>query len=118
VSYFRISPAGRFFTDLTSWQPFNPLLGHVGPSGRSDTVKFDVGVPTASRYLVSGVAGVNDRLLVHNDSLTPNLSGNYQAAVSGMDVNPSSPAAAPEPASLLLLLTTALMMMPLRWRCG
>jgi T5SS/PEP-CTERM-associated repeat protein len=76
TDFFWQSPGGGAFTDSDFWQPFDPIT-MIGPGGPGDTVNFDLGVPTASRYTVAEVVGENNRLLVHDDSLTLSLSGGY-----------------------------------------
>jgi T5SS/PEP-CTERM-associated repeat protein len=70
VDYFWTRTSGGSFTTPQLWDPFPFPTGPFGPGGAGDTVNFDLGTPMASRYTMTGVAGENDRLLVHNDSLT------------------------------------------------
>ncbi|HEX5445629.1 MAG TPA: hypothetical protein VFW87_17510 [Pirellulales bacterium] len=45
----------------------------MGPGGAVDEVMFNLGAPSSSPYIVTGVTGENDRLLVGNDSLQLNI---------------------------------------------
>jgi len=70
TDFFWTGFAGAAFTDPHNWTPYLPLFSTEGPGGPGDTVNFDRGVQPSDRYDVMGVAGENDRLLVHNDWLT------------------------------------------------
>ena len=77
VDYLWIGGGGGMFRNPGLWQPFNPPTGIIGPGGALDTANFNLGVPAASRYTVTGVNGQNFRLSVLNDSLRLDLSANY-----------------------------------------
>jgi len=77
TDFFWVGAGNGSFVDPARWTPFSIVPPIIGPGGAGDTVNFDVGVLPGSRYTVASVAGQNNRLLVHNDSLTLALSGNY-----------------------------------------
>lgn len=62
-------PGGNFRTasNWTFTPPPFPLL--AAPGGADDTANFDLGRDPEDRYTVRNVSGVNDRLLIHSDSL-------------------------------------------------
>lgn len=62
-------PGGNFRTagNWTYTPPPFPLVS--APGGADDIVNFDLGRDPEDRYTVTNVNGVNDRLIVHDDSL-------------------------------------------------
>jgi T5SS/PEP-CTERM-associated repeat protein len=71
-------PGGGVFTSAPNWQPFNPAPPFLlGPGAVDDAVHFDLGTVSEDRYTVSQVSGQNHELLIHNDSLTLEFSGDY-----------------------------------------
>lgn len=75
TNYFRTSPGSGEFTNASQWTPhFAPLLS--GPGGADDIVSFNLGLVPLNRYAVTGVAGVNSRLRVGDDSLSLHI-GTY-----------------------------------------
>lgn len=84
VDYYWQENGGGSFAESSNWNPLAPQ----GPGGANDTVNFDLATPTSSRYSVTGISGENDRLLVHDDSLTLSLSGSYTLLGTG-SANPS-----------------------------
>ena len=63
-------PSGNFRTsqNWTFTPPPFPL--EPAPGGANDTVNFDLGRAPENRYTVTNVHGENNRLVVHDDSLT------------------------------------------------
>jgi fibronectin-binding autotransporter adhesin len=85
-------PGSGTFNNAINWSPFNPGGGALGPGGAGDTVNFDLGFPPVARYTVIGVAGQNNRLLVHNDSLTLQISSGPSAVDYGLlNANSATP---------------------------
>ncbi len=87
VEYFWSAAAGGAFSSAPNWQPYNPSPPFLlGPGGVNDSVHFDLGTLPADRYTVDQVAGLNDKLMIHGDSLMLEFSDdyslpNYQAGV-------------------------------------
>jgi len=75
VDFFWVGPGlggpGGNFRNSNNWTftppPF-PL--DPAPGGANDTVNFDLGRAPENRYTVTNVHGENNRLIVHDDSLT------------------------------------------------
>lgn len=82
VNYYWLNTGGGNFGQSSNWTPFNPIWGLQGPGGASDTVHFDLGTSANNRYLVNNVNGVNDQLLVHNDSVAFEID-HYMLVSSG-----------------------------------
>lgn len=75
TNYFRTNPGAGAFANADQWTPhFAPLLS--GPGGADDIVSFNLGLAPLNRYDVTGVAGVNSRLRVGDDSLSLHI-GTY-----------------------------------------
>jgi T5SS/PEP-CTERM-associated repeat protein len=75
TNYFRTNPGSGAFANADQWTPhFAPLLS--GPGGADDIVSFNLGLAPLNRYAVTGVAGVNSRLRVGDDSLSLHI-GTY-----------------------------------------
>ena len=64
VDYSWQKTAGGSFAQAANWLPAT-----LGPGGAADTVNFNLGVAAANRYLVTGVGGQNNRLLVRKDTV-------------------------------------------------
>ncbi|HEX2477215.1 MAG TPA: hypothetical protein VHK01_20840 [Lacipirellulaceae bacterium] len=98
VDFFWTGPdlggPGGNFRNSNNWTftppPF-PLS--AAPGGEDDTANFDLGRSPASPYTVTGVGGQNDRLIVHDDSLTLVVSdsslGVDYALVNNSEASPS-----------------------------
>jgi T5SS/PEP-CTERM-associated repeat protein len=87
VDYYWQNSAGGAFDEFSNWLPNSPP-GMRGPGGPLDTVNFDLGRSPTSRYVVSGVDGENDQLLVHNDSVQLSVFLDY-ALLSAGGADPS-----------------------------
>ena len=69
IDYQRIVAGGGFRTSVF-WAPFNPAPPpQLGPGGSTDTANFDLGQTLLTTYTINDVSGVNDQLIVHNDSV-------------------------------------------------
>jgi T5SS/PEP-CTERM-associated repeat protein len=79
VDYFWQNSTGGAFTEFSNWTPMAP----PGPGGSNDTANFDLGVNTSSRYTITDVAGENDQLLVHSDSLELSIFPEYSLLSPG-----------------------------------
>ncbi|MGD9634141.1 MAG: hypothetical protein AB7G28_12315 [Pirellulales bacterium] len=79
VDYFWQKTAGGAFGTAANWLPAAP----AGPGGAADTVNFNLGVAAANRYVVTGVAGQNSRLLARKDTLQLNV-GDYTLTSAGV----------------------------------
>ena len=67
------------FASAPRWLPYDPIPPGValGPGGVNDIVHFDLGAQPQERYTVSDVAGSNDEMHIHDDSLTLVFSADY-----------------------------------------
>lgn len=79
VDYFWQSAAGGAFGNAANWLPAAP----PGPGGAADTVNFNLGVAAANRYLVTGVGGQSNRLLVRKDTVQLAV-GDYTLTSAGV----------------------------------
>jgi T5SS/PEP-CTERM-associated repeat protein len=87
VDYFWQNSSGGAFTESSNWLPSVPPLVR-GPGGPLDTVNFDLGTASTSPYLITDVAGQNDQLIVHNDSLELSIFPSY-TLLNTSSANPS-----------------------------
>jgi len=91
VDFFWNNSGGGQFTKPGNWLP---AVG--GPGGAGDTVHFDLGIAPTDRYIVTDVGGEkdigreNDRLLIHNDSLSLVVSNDYTLLRPGLDFSDAS----------------------------
>jgi T5SS/PEP-CTERM-associated repeat protein len=77
VDYFRTIPGGDFRVPQY-WAPFNPNPPFLfGPGGANDTANFNLGFGPESRYTVTNVYGLNERLTIHHDAVRLVLSDDY-----------------------------------------
>jgi T5SS/PEP-CTERM-associated repeat protein len=75
VDFFWVGPGlggpGGNFRNSNNWTFTPPPFPLVpAPGGASDTANFDLGRTPENRYTVTNVHGENNRLIVHDDSLT------------------------------------------------
>lgn len=87
VDYFWTNTNGGAYDEPSHWTPFSPPALQ-GPGGASDTVNFDLGVPTVTPYFVTDASRENSQLVVHNDSLLFSVFVDYELSSTG-GANPS-----------------------------
>lgn len=89
ITYSRTVPAGSFQVP-TLWTPFSCCVPPVmlGPGGATDNARFDLGQNFANLYTITAVFGINNRLVIENDSLRLQIS-DYET-VSNLGASSSS----------------------------
>lgn len=66
-NFVRVVPTGAFRVP-NFWSPYNPPTT-FGPGDNNDRVIFDLGFDLFNTYTITGVGGINDQLIVGNDSV-------------------------------------------------
>ena len=76
VDFTWVGPDEGDFGTPAFWAPFLPLPPFLfGPGDADDTVNFNMGAAPTERYTVHDVAGTNEALYIHNDSVRMEISG-------------------------------------------